>query len=521
MQTRPVARGGSRVARRPISRGCAGLSAGLIFALLLILGGVAIFAAWILLDVALKPYEGRIYPNVYVSGVDLGGLTAEEAALRLAEVAAQYEGAEFVLRDGERAWSVPWVEMGISLDVEGTVQQALAAGRADSDWKTLLGILFGRYEVSPLFTVDPDAARAALERLGSEVSVPPVDATLRLEEGRLIPVPGQPGRALDVEATLETVVNTVTYLGPDSEVALAFRSVPPRVADARPALAEAEEMLGRSLTLTAYDVLTDETFTWTLGREEIAAWLRVGSTEDGMGIRVEVDPEAVRATLADLAAGMGEERGFRLEEAVPSVIEALEAGGGSVPLYVTHPTRVYTVQAGDRLTTIAAKFGMPPGLIAEANPGVDLDWLWVGQQLTIPSQDILTPYIPVPGKRIVINIAEQRMRVYENGQLLYEWPVSTGIPSSPTYRGIFQVLGKEENAYASQWDLWMPYFLAVYRAGGDVYNGIHALPILSNGQRLWEGLLGSPASYGCIILGEEEAKILYDWADVGVLVIIE
>lgn len=521
MRTRPVAHGGTPHTRQTLSRGCAGLSVGLILALLLILGGVAVFAAWILLDVALQPYEGRIYPNVYVSGVDLGGLTAEEAALRLAEVAAQYEGAEFVLRDGERAWPVPWAEMGISLDVEGTVQRALDAGRTDSDWKTVLGILFGRYEVAPLFKVDPEAARAVLERLSPEVSIPPIDATLRLEEGRLIPVPGQRGRVLDVEATLETIVSTVAYLGPDNEVALAFRSVPPRVADARPALAEAEEMLGRSLALSAYDVLTEETFTWTLGREEIAAWLRVGPTEDGGGIRVEADPEAVRATLTELAAERGEGRGFRLEEAVPSVIEALEAGGGSVPLYVTHPARTYTVQAGDRLTTIAAKFGMPPGLIAEANPGVDLDWLWVGQQLTIPSQDILTPYIPVPGKRIVINLAEQRMRVYENGQLLYEWPVSTGIPSSPTYRGIFQVLDKEENAYASQWDLWMPYFLAIYRVGGDVYNGIHALPILSNGQRLWEGLLGSPASYGCIILGVEEAEILYSWAEVGVLVIIE
>ena len=521
MHAQPAARGETSAARRPLSRGCAGLSIGLIVALLLLLAGVAVFAAWILLDVALEPYEGRIYPNVYVSDIDLGGLTAEEAASRLDAVAARYEGATFVLRDGERTWSIPWSEMGISLDVEGTVQQALAVGRADSDWRTVLEIFFGRHEVAPLFRVDPEAARAALERLAHEVSVPPVDASLRLEGGQLIPVPGRAGRALDVEATLETIVDTVTRLGPEREVSLTFHSVPPRIADAGPALAEAEAILSRSLTLSAYDVLTDETFTWTLGREEIAGWLQVEPAGEEREIQVGIDPQAVHETLDGLAAEMGEGRGFRLEEAVPSVIEALQAGGGVVQLYVTHPTRTYTVQAGDRLTTIAAKFGMPPGLIVEANPGVDLDRLWVGQQLTIPSQDVLTPYIPVPGKRIVVNIAEQRMRVYENDQLLYEWPVSTGISSSPTYRGVFQVLAKEENAYASQWDLWMPYFLAIYRVGGDVYNGIHALPILSNGQRLWEGLLGSPASYGCIILGVEEAEILYNWAEIGVVVIIE
>jgi len=502
--------------------GCGGWTAGFfVFFLLLALGGVLLVAGWVVLDVTLGPYEDKIYPNVYVGDIDLGGLTPEEAAKRLTEAADPYGANALILRDGERTWSVPWSEVGIRLDVDATVQEAFGVGRADQSWKTLMKVWAGRCEVAPVFIVDPGAARAMLERLAPEASVPPVDATLRLEGGQLIAVPGRPGRVLDVEATLGRLLEAVAHLGANDGIALAFQPVPPRVPDASAAQAQAEQMVRNPLYLSAYDVLTDETFAWTLGREEMASWLRVEPTEDGSGLRVRADREAVRATLTRLAAEMGQGRGFRLDEAVAQVAEAFEAGGGAVQLYLTHPPRTYTVQPGDRLTTIAARFGMPPGLIAEANPGVDLNWLRVGQQLTIPSQDVLTPYIPVPGKRIVISIAEQRMRVYENGQLLYDWPVSTGIATSPTYTGVFQVLSKEENAYASQWDLWMPHFLAIYRAGGDVYNGIHALPILSNGRRLWEGALGSPASYGCIILGVEEAEMLYNWADIGVLVIIE
>jgi lipoprotein-anchoring transpeptidase ErfK/SrfK len=99
--------------------------------------------------------------------------------------------------------------------------------------------------------------------------------------------------------------------------------------------------------------------------------------------------------------------------------------------------------------------------------------------------------------------------------------ISTGMADSPTHRGVFQILSKEENAYGSQWDLWMPYFMAIYRAGGDVYNGIHELPILASGQRLWAGALGRPASYGCVILGIPQAETLYQWAEVGVIVVIE
>jgi lipoprotein-anchoring transpeptidase ErfK/SrfK len=59
----------------------------------------------------------------------------------------------------------------------------------------------------------------------------------------------------------------------------------------------------------------------------------------------------------------------------------------------------------------------------------------------------------------------------------------------------------------------MPQWLGIYWAGGSE-NGIHSLPIV-NGQRLWGGYLGTPISYGCIVLGVQEADQLYNWADLG------
>ena len=218
---------------------------------------------------------------------------------------------------------------------------------------------------------------------------------------------------------------------------------------------------------------------------------------------------------------MGEGRGFRYEEAAQQLYQAIKAGEPELWLYLTHAERRYIVQPGDTLVRIGDKFGMPPGLIVEANPGIDVDKLYVGQEIRIPSQDILTPYMPVIGKKIVVSLEEQRVRVYEHGQLIYDWPVSTGLPDSPTQRGVFQVLSKHEKAYASQWDLWMPYFITVYSAGGGVENGFHELPILANGQRLWEGALGHPASFGCIILGIPAAQTLYEWAEIGTVVVIQ
>ena len=35
-----------------------------------------------------------------------------------------------------------------------------------------------------------------------------------------------------------------------------------------------------------------------------------------------------------------------------------------------------------------------------------------------------------------------------------------------------------------------------------------------------EGYLGRPVSYGCIVIGVDEAAALYDWAELGMLVVI-
>jgi lipoprotein-anchoring transpeptidase ErfK/SrfK len=125
-----------------------------------------------------------------------------------------------------------------------------------------------------------------------------------------------------------------------------------------------------------------------------------------------------------------------------------------------------------------------------------------------------------PGnKSILVDISDQSLYAYDGDTLVYNFVASTGMDNA-TATGSFEVLDKIPNAYGSTWDLWMPYWMGIYYAGG-LENGIHALPVLSSGYTLWEGYLGVPISYGCIVLGTEEARILYDWAEVGTSVDIQ
>lgn len=116
-------------------------------------------------------------------------------------------------------------------------------------------------------------------------------------------------------------------------------------------------------------------------------------------------------------------------------------------------------------------------------------------------------------KYIQVDISEQHMYVYEGDALIYSFIASTGMGNS-TRVGSFSVLNKIPNAYGATWNIWMPNWLGIYWSG-SLQNGIHALPILSNGATLWAGYLGTPISYGCVVLDTHDAQVLYDWADIG------
>ncbi len=177
----------------------------------------------------------------------------------------------------------------------------------------------------------------------------------------------------------------------------------------------------------------------------------------------------------------------------------------------------YVVQRGDTLAAIAARYGTTVSAIARANGIANPSLIVVGRRLTIPGASgggTVAPGAGGTGQRIVVDLSDQRMYVYYNGQLVWNWVVSTGRPGQSTAVGHWKVLNKIPNAWASTWSLKMPYWLGIYWAG-SLQNGIHALPIMANGQTLWAGYLGTPVSFGCIILSTQNAQTLYNWVAVG------
>lgn len=123
-------------------------------------------------------------------------------------------------------------------------------------------------------------------------------------------------------------------------------------------------------------------------------------------------------------------------------------------------------------------------------------------------------------KYIEIDISDQRLKYFENGMKLGEYPISSGKIGMPTPLGEFKILNKSTNAYSAKYGLWMPFWNQITTAG----HGVHGLPYwkLKGGGVLKEGEnhLGIRVSHGCVRLPWDGAEILYNWASIGTPVII-
>jgi lipoprotein-anchoring transpeptidase ErfK/SrfK len=192
----------------------------------------------------------------------------------------------------------------------------------------------------------------------------------------------------------------------------------------------------------------------------------------------------------------------------------IPGAGGAVPESKPETSDTYIVRPGDTVSQLAMRFGTTAFALAQSNGIADPSSIRVGQVLRVPRVASGPSAVPRGKKRIVIELSEQHLYAFEGDSLAYSFVCSSGRAPYFTRTGDFQVQSKIPNAYGSAWDIWMPHWLGIYWAGGTE-NGIHALPIMQDGQTLWSGYLGTPVSYGCIVLGTQEANLLYDWAEIG------
>jgi LysM repeat protein len=207
-------------------------------------------------------------------------------------------------------------------------------------------------------------------------------------------------------------------------------------------------------------------------------------------------------------------------------ISVADSGGGAALAETSH-----IVAPGEHLAQIADIYEISWLAIAQANNIFDPNLVQAGDVLVIPGlqTDAVTgetiaasdmgivniPAAPAAlvaeGRSIIVDITDSRIYAYENGRLVRNVLVSTGLPATPTVQGEFSV----DRKYAAQTMSGPGYYLpdvpyVMYFYGAYAIHGAY-----------WHDNWGVPMSHGCVNLPPDEAEWFFNFAPEGTSVRVQ
>ncbi len=163
-----------------------------------------------------------------VSGVDLGGMSRDEAIAELEETfgARAAEPIQVEVRGG-RSDEVRPDEIGLAIDYAATVD---AAGAEDS-WSPARqwDYFTGGDDIDAIVDVDETLLSDRLAELSEGLGVPPKDGRITFEDGQVDIVEPVPGEAVDTDAARDAI--TEAFLGDEDSVELTVTDAEPDIDD--------------------------------------------------------------------------------------------------------------------------------------------------------------------------------------------------------------------------------------------------------------------------------------------------
>lgn len=249
-------------------------------------------------------YAGRIFPGTSVAGVDLSGLSPNEAAVKLSQTLSYPITGKVLFRDADRLWVASPAELGMVFDPSASALAAYKYGRSGGLFGALAGQINSRglgVDVAPVVIFDQRVAYTYLQNIGVQVNQQVVEASLSVEGTNVVAQPGQLGRLLNLDATL-------IYLGAqlqsfrDGEVPLVIQEAAPKLLDVSSQAEAARRILSQPLTITVPNYREGDPGPWTYDVPVVANMIAVNIVENGgrSEMQVGLDPVVLRQTLSEL-----------------------------------------------------------------------------------------------------------------------------------------------------------------------------------------------------------------------------
>ncbi len=278
-------------------------------------------------------YAGHIYPNISVRGFDLGyyDATSSRAALQAHYTNFLQQPVELVYHN--QVWRPTAAQLGMSIELDSTLRDALALGRGDTrieSARMVLALWQQGAEVPLRITFDQPTMQNYLLQIADEIEQVPHNADVRINGTEIAVLPEQWGRQMLVDETLHDLMNRLQSLTPQ-RIAIRTRALEPPLRDTRAAevAAETRAMFAEPLVLDTNIVQCNPACHWEWSPATLATLIELRHITRANG-------------QPDIEPGLKHEA---LEQQVDIIAEAVERQG-ALPRVAWNGGNLYITQSG-------------------------------------------------------------------------------------------------------------------------------------------------------------------------------
>lgn len=229
--------------KKNIKRAITSKTVKLVYALILLI--TIVFGGYNLI------YWGKIYPGVYVAGINVGGKTKEEAVKLLKEKVKAPD--KLTLTFSDQTFDLDLKSVDFSYDVEKSVNQAFLLYRGNNflyDVPSSVLSYFTNPMVKLSVDLNPDKLSSTLATIASQVGTQPVYPSAQIVSGKIVINKGQPGTEMDSKTLKEKIIQNLGVASYSNiQISLADKDPTLSDTDAQKYKARLEELLGKKINL--------------------------------------------------------------------------------------------------------------------------------------------------------------------------------------------------------------------------------------------------------------------------------
>lgn len=162
-------------------------------------------------------YADKIYPNIMIGDVNVGGMTIKEAEAAVQARVDELNRTSLSYTFENHTWEPTLEEIGCTVDIQSSVQNAAALGRDAKAADRLLftnKIMQETQRVPLEWRMKPWKLEAWLDAVDADIDNPAIDATFTVKDNKLLITQDSTGIAANRDATTEQVLNVLKTFEP-------------------------------------------------------------------------------------------------------------------------------------------------------------------------------------------------------------------------------------------------------------------------------------------------------------------